>query len=105
MQKQQWEIDNNITADRFTDHHEYYIQLASALGIGWNGEEFMGHDKEYWKRLFDEDEHLNNHPLSYFDACYGYHRLAAARCKIPWSLSNTVCCLKAVIINHINLEV
>jgi hypothetical protein len=98
-----WEKENNITADRFKDHHGYYLQLSKAMGIGWNDKDrlFVRHTVEYWKRKYAEDKHLNNHPLYYFDICNGYHQIVAARKGIPWSKSNTVCCLKAVIIEKV----
>ena len=99
MEKPQWEIDNGITADSFKDHHGYYLQLAKVMGIGWPdpNRDFMCHSKEYWQAKYQEDEHLNNHPLRNFDAPTGFHLNIARRKKIPWSISNTVCCLKAVI--------
>lgn len=99
MEKPQWEKDHGITADRFTQHHEYYLQLAATVGIGWpeGRDKFMGHDKEYWLNKYNEDKHLNNHPLRDFDSYAPWHIESVRGKGIPWSISNTVCCLKAVI--------
>ena len=99
MQLQEWEKKIGITKDRFKDHHGYYLEMSKAFGIGWpdNESKFMGHDVEYWKEKYNKDEHLNNHPLEYFDSCYGYHRMIAGRLGVPISPSMTVCMLKAVI--------
>ena len=104
MKKPQWEINNGITADRFKDHHGYYIQLAKVMGIGWSdlSRLFMGHTVEYWREKYQKDEHLNNHPLYTFDQCAGQHSYIAASMRIPWSISDTVCCLKAVIKEKVN---
>ena len=97
MELQQWEKDLGITANRFDNHDEYYLQLASKFGIRWTDETFMGKTIEQWTELHNEDEHLNNHPLSAFDRYYPYHRAVADRKHIPFSMSMTVCMLKAVI--------
>jgi hypothetical protein len=88
-----------ITADRFEDHHGYYLQLAHAVGIGWADDEpeFMNHDLAYWKRLYSEDKNLNNHPLRLFDKLYPSHMVYVAPKAGSWSMCDTVCCLKAVI--------
>ena len=97
MELQQWEKDLGITENRLDNHHVYYLQLASKFGIGWTDKKFMGKTKEQWTELYNEDEYLNNHPLQYFDACYPYHRTIAAKLHVPFSMSMTVCMLKAVI--------
>ena len=96
---EQWEKNNKITADRFTNHHGYYLQLSKAMGIGWNNarSKFMGKTKEQWKGLYKNDKHLNNHPLKHFDSYYPLHRITAGHKGIPWSMADSVCCLKAVI--------
>ena len=98
---QDWEKSIGITENRFENHHGYYLQLANIMGIGWPDEKFMGKTKGQWLDLYKRDKHLNNHPLSDFDACYGWHRPIAARLKIPFAPSMTVCMLKAVIIEKV----
>lgn len=100
MKKPQWEIDNNITADRFKEHHKYYCQLAHVMGIDWpkDKDKFMGHNINYWIKLYKKDEHLNNHPLYFFD---NLHYLRVNEKRIPWSMSDTVCCLKNIIIKRV----
>ena len=104
-----WELQDHeksagLTKNRFEDHHGYYMELAGLLGIGWpeTNEKFMGKTKSQWKELYDKDEHLNNHPLMYFDMCHDSHKSSAARIKMPISLSDTVCMLKAVIKDRVN---
>jgi hypothetical protein len=90
-----------ITADRFEQHHEYYLQLAKAMGIGWPDPEntdFMGRSLERWAKLYEADEHLNNVSLGEFDRHYPLHALkAGAQYGVGWSKCETVCMLKAVI--------
>lgn len=99
MEKPQWEIDHGITADRFEDHHNYYLQKAAAFGIGWPADEdkFMYRTREQWAVLYEEDEHLNNVPLREFDQHHVFHRAVAQRFRIPIATADTVCMLKAVI--------
>ena len=99
-----WELQDHekaagLTKNRFEDHHGYYMELAGLLGVGWpeTREKFMGKTENQWKELYEKDEHLNNHPLINFDMLHGGHRFAAARIRLPISLSDTVCMLKAVI--------
>ena len=96
---EKWKEKHKITANRFENHHEYYLRLSKAMGIGWpkHKKEFMGFDLDFWTERYREDEHLNNVSLSRFDLCCPYHLTIASHLGIPWSISNTVCCLKAVI--------
>jgi hypothetical protein len=93
------EKELGITANRFEDHHKYYLQKAGAIGIGWpkSDERFMGKNLDYWRGKYEQDQHLNNHPLRAFDALYIWHSQAASRLGLCWSMCDSVCCLKAVI--------
>lgn len=87
-------------------HYQKFIDLAEKMHIGWpdTDKKFMGRDLAYWESKFIADEHLNNHPLRSFESAAFYHRVQAARKKIPWSVNDTVCCLKAVIVEKIMIE-
>jgi hypothetical protein len=88
-----------ITADRLTQHHEYYVELSNAVGIGWRDLDarFMGKTLDYWKKKYAEDKHLRNHPLSAFEAYYPMYLAYVEPVAGSWSMYDTVCCLKAVI--------
>jgi len=99
IQKPQWEIDHGITADRFEDHHGYYLQKAKLFGIGWprTEERFMNRTREHWAELYDQDEHLNNARLSEFDRYHFWDLAIARRLRVPISKACSVCMRKAVI--------
>ena len=87
-----------LKADRFKDHHGYFMEMANAVGIGWgDSDEFMGKGLNYWAEKYKKDEHLNNHPLEAFDGYYPWHSSQCGPILGVWSMSYTVCCLKAVI--------
>lgn len=80
-------------------YYEKYRDLCAKRGVGYSGGDFMGHDPEYWKAKYAEDEYLNNHPLSHFDSVVGgYAPLGVYR---GLSLAEGVCMLKHVITYHI----
>lgn len=80
-------------------HFQKYHELCRQMGIGLSKpDEFMGKSREYWLKLYNEDEHLNNHPMAHFDSYFPWHLSACRRHGVSsWSPSDTVCCLKHVI--------
>lgn len=81
------------------EHYEKYENLVSKLGIKAESDEFMGHNKQYWTDQFERDQSLNRHHLSHFDSQDYWVRNAAYRSGLKsWSLCESVCCLKHIII-------
>lgn len=91
-----------IQTEKHTDHRAYFTELSNALGIKWPDDEktFMRRTVETWSKLYDEDKYLNNVALQEFDNHYPLHCLLFG--KYGWSMSDTVSCLKTVIINKIH---
>jgi hypothetical protein len=91
-----------ITADRFENHSEYYLQLAKALGVGWPDPEntkFMGRTLDQWRNLYAGDASLNNAPIKEFDAHFAFDHLMVTSKFGPvgWSMCDSVCVRKNVI--------
>jgi hypothetical protein len=70
-------------------HYDKFAELCSAYGLV-NANVSYGKTKEEWVKLFNEDEHLNNTPLSFFDRHYHAFRQAFK----SGSLSENVCMIK-----------
>jgi len=90
--------------ERKKEHREKFTKLAEKLRIKWPDEAktFMQRTLQQWSELYEKDEHLNNVPLSEFDLRYGAHLIVAGGAGLRgWSLSDTTCVLKTVIINKI----
>lgn len=84
-QKRSEYLDKKIT------HDEYYLWLSNFIGLP---KVLIPASNEEVKRCLETDEHLNNIPLSRWDARDSFVRLYAG--GLYWSLSDTVCCLKAM---------
>lgn len=80
---------------RYMDHEitfaEYYEWLADTIGVTAR---MLPVDIDRIRA--SQDEHLNDIPLALWDQQDYIVRPLAARHRIPWSLSDTVCVLKAV---------
>ncbi len=73
------------------DHQTYYLWLADWIGVALH---HLPVPIETIKR--SKDPHLNDIRLGKWDARDVYVRPLAYAKGLPWSLSDTVCCLKAV---------
>lgn len=72
-------------------HQAYYEWLSAFIGLGYGLIPFSAERVNASK-----DEHLNDLPLASWDFMHGAVKGYAARKRLPWSLSDTVCCLKAL---------
>jgi hypothetical protein len=92
---------DNIAAQRARymshaiSHDEYYLWLAKDLGLGaW----LVPVSRE--RLLQSKDPHFNDIPLAIWDRCDPHVRaclrIPAGGGSIGWSLSDTVCVLKAL---------
>ena len=73
------------------DHQTYYLWLSDLIGLNY------GHipvDNDSVKA--SKDQHLNDIPLRRWDSGHFAVQHAAYRAGLPWSMSDTVCCLKAM---------
>lgn len=70
-------------------HQEYYEWLSAFIGIGYGLIPFSSSQVNASK-----DEHLNDLPLSAWDRMD--HSVRQFATGLSWSLSDTVCCLKAL---------
>jgi hypothetical protein len=78
-------------------HEEYYSWLANFIGA--DRKSLPVSDE---RLLQSTDEHLNDIPLKRWDSMdYSIRKLAYAK-KLPWSLADTVCTLKAIARQRIN---
>jgi hypothetical protein len=72
-------------------HEEYYCWLSDFIGLP---ESLIPASNETVKK--STDPHLNDIPLHCWDHMDPVVRQYATAKKLPWSLSDTVCCLKAM---------
>jgi hypothetical protein len=72
-------------------HDEYYLWLSGWIGLA---DGLIPATDE--KVRASTDPHLNDIPLRAWDAVHGIVRGRANAKGIPWSQSDTVCCLKAM---------
>lgn len=72
-------------------HDAYYLWLADFVGLA---DTLIPVSNERVKA--STDPHLNNIPLNLWDGMDCWARPAAYAKGLPWSLSDTVCCLKAM---------
>jgi len=72
-------------------HQAYYLWLAEFIGAG---ERYLPVPKE--RILQSTDEHFNDIPLRLWDLQDSLVRPLAYSKKLAWSLSDTVCVLKAI---------
>lgn len=75
-------------------HDDYYLWLADWVGLGNSLIPFPA-DK-IALALAKGDKHLNTLPLMGWDRMDGTVRVYVRRKGLAWSLSDTVCCLKAM---------
>lgn len=82
--------------DHELTHAEYYAWVAKQLGeVGLL--RIMPFEPSRIRTAHKSNPHMNNLPLAKWDACDPYVRRLAARAGFPaWSLSDTVCVLKAL---------
>jgi hypothetical protein len=77
-------------------HDEFYLWVASVINWNWRLAS-MGYSVEWWAEKYEQDEHLNNVPLKWFDNYYLVF-LNSARGKGVWvAPADCVCVLKAII--------
>ncbi len=73
-------------------HAQYYGWLADLLGVR---EKDIPASIAEVREALKTDEHLNNIPLNLWDRRDALMRPRAYSAGLPWSLSDTVCTLKA----------
>lgn len=94
--------DCGLDKEKFYDeHHKKYHTMCKLLGIGLDGNTFMGDSVHFWREQYNMDAHLNRVPLKEFDAHFHHHKVIADRLKIPWTKADTVSCLKHTIIHEL----
>ena len=72
-------------------HDEYFLWLSDFIGLNDN---LIPFSNDYIKA--SKDKHLNDCPLVRWDNMDGVVRTYASSKGLGWSLSDTVCCLKAM---------
>jgi hypothetical protein len=76
-------------------HHAYYCWLADSIGLK---DTLIPASSE--RVLASQDESLNDIPLQLWDNQDFMVRQHAYAYRLPWSLCDTVCCLKALAIRR-----
>lgn len=90
-----------LTNKTSKEHYQKYEDMVLKLGLGEYALDgiVMGRDKDYWMKKYQEDEHLNSHPLDQFDIQDAWVRSIAFNSGFKsWSLCSTVCCIKHLIL-------
>ena len=86
-------------------HFEYYSQFVNEV---MKSVILRKYSKEQLTKLFEEDKHLNNIPLKFWDSSEGSFKQDIARTnkrlsgESIWSLSDHVCAMKAAAQKIIN---
>ena len=82
--------------ERRISHEDYYLWLSNFIGL-----EECGFDDARLHR--SEDPHFNDIPLGSWEGQDGYVRRLASAKGLPWSICETVCCLKALARQRVKL--
>lgn len=96
--------DKAARADYFAGtmtHQAYYMRIAESIGLRGLVAVVEGiePDRAKLRAYLEGDRHLNNIPLDTWDRRHGTVTRMAHRCATPWrvwTLSDSVCILKAV---------
>ena len=91
MDKQEMQAQRQRYMNNEISHADYYLWLADGIGIT-KADLPVSIDRIRQS----QDEHLNDISLVMWDRRDPIIRAKAYHHKLPWSLSDTVCCLKAV---------
>lgn len=96
--KELMQLRRNLYMDGKLSHSEYYLWLAG----------FIGANKTHLPVSLDRirqsrDEHLNDILLPLWDRRDPMIRQLAYAKRLPWSLSDTVCVLKAIAVKEATL--
>lgn len=60
-------VEGKLVSKTSKEHYEKYKELQIQTGV-LLFDDFMGKTKEDWIRLYEQDEHLNNVPMVYWDS-------------------------------------
>jgi len=87
------------TASTTKEHYEKYKEMSEKIGLDLSDSKtILKLDRCQMIRKLKEDEYLNNIPLKNFDLWSNNLILPFTMAKIPYSISNGVCCIKHQII-------
>lgn len=86
-----YNANRKLYMDHKLSHHDFYLWLASFIGIGKSA---LPVSIDRIKQ--SNDEHLNDIPLKLWDMQDYIVRQKAYSKGLAWSLSDTVCTLKAI---------